>query len=748
MTNNDALLRFTAELAVFLVAVVGVAFALRPRVLPTSTTARSLLGAGFLATAAAALLHGSLLVADADQPALLVLRIGGLVLLAAGAPRPGKAQAPAGEAGPDPRTTAVLWGGLVLLVAAEVLGRVETGPAVDLLRLGGALLLGGALFTASRRSIGARIGADSAVLLLLVLLAVSVALSVVVSRNVEDEALRRYGSRGSTEAAAAVSRAEDALGVARLISGELSGGYPNELSVLDQPGATSAIKQAARDRLTAGLATLLGPSFLGVRDPVVLVDAAGVPQAVSPASLDNTTRLSLAGGPVAEEARRAKGQRQAVTVVGGRAYAVAAAPLVVEPADAPQVFVGMVVVATPLDSTYLRSIDTGAEPLSLALVTADRVLASSGRQPARSHLLGAGREVVEGGGRPSGVAGGRFIVARPVAAQGAAPDLAVVVSVPTSAIESTRDALFRALFLIALGAATVAVVLAVTAGERIGRGVRRLTLAAQRIRAGDLTATADVHTDDELGTLATTFDTMTGSLRQAEDMKTSFLSNISHELRTPLTPIKGYTAALRRRPPTPEQAELFADEITAGVDQLERVIGQLVNFATMAAGRLDLRVEQVSSEQLLAGVADRWAKRVNGDHQLVVEPGSDPALMEVDRGYLDQALDELVDNAIKYSPDGGPVVVSADVPGGAGDEVWLTVTDEGVGMDPDMVEQLSDEFAQADASATRRFGGLGLGLTLVERIARAHGGEVRCRSGEPCGTAVSILVPVCGIGHE
>jgi signal transduction histidine kinase len=517
-------------------------------------------------------------------------------------------------------------------------------------------------------------------------------------------------------------------------------GLPADLGVLSSPDGTPEAKQAARQRITDGLAKLVSPDFLDVSDPVVLVDPGGVPEAVAPSQLDNTTRLALAGGPVAEEARRSQGQRQAVTVVGKHAYAVAAAPVIVRPADAPQVFVGTVVVATPLDATYLRAIDSGPEHLSLALVTPDQVVAQAGPQPSAARLQEAAGEVVEGGRRPSGVKGSRFVVARPVAATGAQPDLALVVSVPTSTIENTRNDLFRTLFLIALFAALVAVLLAVAAGERIGRSVRRLTVAAQRIRSGDLTTRVEVHSDDELGTLGATFDEMTGSLRQAEDMKTSFLSNISHELRTPLTPIKGYTAALRRRPPTPEQAELFADEISAGVDQLERIIGQLVNFATMAAGRLDLRTGEVDSSGLLSGVVDRWTERAGRSHPLRIEVGEGAELLAVDRGYIDQALDELVDNALKYSPDGGPVVLSAECQGSDG--VWLAVADEGVGMDPDAVERLSTEFAQADGSATREFGGLGLGLALVDRIARAHGGELRCRSRAGSGTVVSILVPV------
>ncbi|GAC1319499.1 MAG: hypothetical protein NVSMB12_18810 [Acidimicrobiales bacterium] len=234
--------------------------------------------------------------------------------------------------------------------------------------------------------------------------------------------------------------------------------------------------------------------------------------------------------------------------------------------------------------------------------------------------------------------------------------------------------------------------------------------------------------------------------RQVELVKSRFLSRIGHELRTPLTGINGYAEILLRRPVPEVKAQEMYRHIFDGGKRLLRVVQMLEFSAAAEAGRSLLRSEDLDVRDVVDGVLDGWTARVGSDHRITRRVARSLPSVQGDRRWLSMAIDELVDNAVKFSPSGGRIAVSAtptklDHAGSAVPAVQITVVDEGVGMEESELREAFDDFVQGDSSDTRRFGGLGLGLSLVKRVAEAHGGLTISESIPQKGSKFSIVIP-------
>lgn len=233
---------------------------------------------------------------------------------------------------------------------------------------------------------------------------------------------------------------------------------------------------------------------------------------------------------------------------------------------------------------------------------------------------------------------------------------------------------------------------------------------------------------------------------EVERMKTEFLSNVSHELRTPLTPIIGYSELLHRRDVPTTKAKEFAGGILESARRLERIVAMLVDFSAIEGGRMALAPAPTPLRPVLLRAADLWKEKATR-HKIVarIEPGLPPA--EADVPLIGRILDELIDNALKYSPQGGKVTLSAsalDVKGRGRRKrrmLQVDVTDQGIGIDPEDLARIFQDFRQVDASDTRAFGGLGLGLAFVKRVVEAHGGTISATSEPGKGSTFRFTLP-------
>ena len=229
---------------------------------------------------------------------------------------------------------------------------------------------------------------------------------------------------------------------------------------------------------------------------------------------------------------------------------------------------------------------------------------------------------------------------------------------------------------------------------------------------------------------------------EVERMKAEFLANVSHELRTPLTPIKGYADILARRDVDKDKAKRYAQQILESTALLERIVGMIVDFAALDSGQVEPAREPVKLADLVAETLGEWRSRhPKREFKRRVAKTLPPVL--ADPVMLRRALDELIDNAVKFSPRGEPVSITAALEEhGRGRRVRLSVRDRGVGIDPDTAANIFSDFYQVDASETRQFGGLGLGLALVRRIVDGVGGDAIVESEPDEGTEVHLLLPV------
>ncbi len=232
--------------------------------------------------------------------------------------------------------------------------------------------------------------------------------------------------------------------------------------------------------------------------------------------------------------------------------------------------------------------------------------------------------------------------------------------------------------------------------------------------------------------------------REVERMKSEFLSNISHELRTPLTPIKGYAEILGSKDIPAAKSKQFATGILDSTARLERIVELLVDFSAMEAGRLAPRSTPVDLGRLVETLAQELKKRAKR-HEVVVDVKARLPKVIGDERLLRRSLEEVVDNAVKFSPEGGTIRLeargAAEMNGRSQRSVAVTVSDEGIGIPPEDVAKIFSDFQQLDGSETRAYGGLGLGLAFVRRIIQAHEGSVEVDSAPQRGTRLTIKIP-------
>jgi signal transduction histidine kinase len=325
----------------------------------------------------------------------------------------------------------------------------------------------------------------------------------------------------------------------------------------------------------------------------------------------------------------------------------------------------------------------------------------------------------------------------------------VVVGIVSTSARGAMSAIQRSAIVVGVVVAvTGAAVAALVIFRPLRRRLRSLESAARQLGEGDPTARASERGNDEITTLARTFNHMAQELqsravelRAAERARRALLADVSHELRTPLTTMLGYLDTITSPDHGPDGGarERYLDVVRQQAHRFRRVVDDLLDLARLETDNHVLAVEDVMVEQLFGQtMASCELEATTAGIQLAscISPGAEIVSGDVLR--LAQALRNLVDNALRHTPAGGRVELMADViPNGIG----LSVRDTGSGIPPEYHASVFERFQKVHESPTSGSATSGLGLSIVKAIAERHGGTVSLRSQLGQGSTFTIALP-------
>lgn len=307
--------------------------------------------------------------------------------------------------------------------------------------------------------------------------------------------------------------------------------------------------------------------------------------------------------------------------------------------------------------------------------------------------------------------------------------------VPASTLDLSRPNQIR---ILAVTGLVLLAAIGVTAlvGVRLVRPLQALTAAAGRMRDGDATASVKVTGRDEVARLATAFNDMAERRRHVEQLRHAMVGDIAHEMRTPVTNIRGWLEAAADGV-VPLDRELMSSLLEEAL-LLQHVIDDLQDLSAADAGELRLHPQLIEIAELLPTVADAFTAAADRAG-VTLHTTAEPTLITADPIRLRQAVGNLITNAIRHTPSGGRINIICRT---AMTTLRIDVSDTGPGIPPDQQSLVFERFWRADKSRSRQTGGSGLGLSIVRKLAEAHGGTVSVTSPPGHGATFTIELPL------
>jgi signal transduction histidine kinase len=232
-------------------------------------------------------------------------------------------------------------------------------------------------------------------------------------------------------------------------------------------------------------------------------------------------------------------------------------------------------------------------------------------------------------------------------------------------------------------------------------------------------------------------------LRLADQRKTEFLATLAHELRNPLAPLQTALTLLKRKRPGPDEAERHYDMMRRQIDHMVRLVNDLMEISRITRGRIELDTAVIDLQRVLRDAVEQSRPLLDAArHRLELQLSDGPLPVDGDSVRLTQVFSNLLNNAARYTPAGGHIVLGAQAEGGA---AVVSVRDNGIGIAPELLDTVFDMFVQASGASKAAQGGLGIGLTLARSLVELQGGSIAAHSaGLGQGSVFTVRLPLLG----
>ncbi len=304
------------------------------------------------------------------------------------------------------------------------------------------------------------------------------------------------------------------------------------------------------------------------------------------------------------------------------------------------------------------------------------------------------------------------------------------------------DTLGQGLGMIVGLAICAAILTFVFAGEQmVMRPARQLHSAISQYHQGDKSSRAAVQGMAEYRAIGSVFNSMADRLGENRKTQVGFLAAIAHDLKNPLSAIKMSADLLVDQGDIPaEQRRQLLDVISRQATRLDRIVGDLLDMSRIEAGHFEIRSATVDLCQIVADTVKIY-QAASHRHAITVATPPAPVLAQCDGDRITQVLNNLVSNAVKYSPQGGQIHLSLNL---GSDGIRISVVDQGIGIDASDLGRIFEPFQRA-ASVKHDIPGVGLGLAASRKIVEAHGGRIEVRSKAGSGSEFSVVLPAQGV---